>query len=545
MKIKYLLYLVLIISISSCTDKFEDFNTDKKNPASVAGEALISNAQKNLVDQMSTPNVNRNITEIWAQYWNETTYTDEANYDIVERGQSEQIFRYLYRDVLMDLAEGSRLISEEEPFDADAAIVKENKLQIIEILNVFVFQRLVDIFGAVPYSAALDIGNVYPVYEMGDDIYSDLISRLDAAVAALDPSYGSYGSADLIYNGDVDSWIRFANSEKLKIGIHLADVNSTLAQSTIEDAVDAGVFTSASDEALFMYQSGAPNYNQIHAELIVTGRKDFVSTNTIIDIMAGVNDPRLDDYFDPTSIQPLPFPRDENTGTKLDIVYEAGENTILFYPLGGGEYNEVFMEGPFTIPASDSASGIMTWLGGTYGDASQFSRHTQVSTNITEATFPGLVMTYSEVLFYLAEAAARGYDVGMSAEEAYNAGITESILWWGGTQQEVDSYLAYPAVAYTTAEGDWRRKIAYQSWTASYINGLLGYTTWRRLDYPVLNITPTNEEIQEVTDIPVRFTFPVNEQSLNEDNYAVASEAIGGDDLLTKIFWDLYDANAN
>ncbi|MCK5691536.1 MAG: hypothetical protein KAI08_01775, partial [Bacteroidales bacterium] len=113
---KYLLYLVLIISISSCTDKFEDFNTDKKNPASVAGEALFSNAQKNLVDQMSTPNVNRNITEIWAQYWNETTYTDEANYDIVERGQSEQIFRYLYRDVLMDLAEANKLISDAEPF---------------------------------------------------------------------------------------------------------------------------------------------------------------------------------------------------------------------------------------------------------------------------------------------------------------------------------------------------------------------------------------------------------------------------------------------
>jgi len=544
MKIKYLLYLVLIISISSCTDKFEDFNTDKKNPASVAGEALFSNAQKNLVDQMSTPNVNRNITELWAQYWNETTYTDETNYDIVERGQSEMIFRYLYRDVLMDLAEASKVISDVEPFDSDAAVVKANKLHIIEILNVFVYQRLVDIFGAVPYSEALDIGNVYPEYEMGDAIYSDLITRLDAALAGLDPSYGSYGSTDLIYNGDVDSWIRFANSEKLKIGIHLSDVNSTLAQSTIEDAVDDGVLTSVSDEALFMYQSGAPNYNRIHAELIVTGRKDFVSTNTIIDIMAGVNDPRLDNYFDPASIQPFPFPRDDN-GTKTDVVYEAGENTILFYPLGGGEYDEVFMEGPFTVLAADSAAGIKTWLGGTYGAASQFSQHTQVNTNITEATFPGLIMTYSEVLFYLAEAAARGYDVGMTAEEAYNAGITESILWWGGTQQDADGYLAYPDVAYTTAKGDWKQKIAYQSWIASYINGLLGYTTWRRLDYPVLNITPTNEEIQEVTDIPVRFTFPVNEQSLNAANYAAASEAIGGDDLLTKIFWDLYDANAN
>ena len=59
----------------------------------------------------------------------------------------------------------------------------------------------------------------------------------------------------------------------------------------------------------------------------------------------------------------------------------------------------------------------------------------------------------------------------------------------------------------------------------------------------MLNITPTNEEIVEVTDIPVRFTFPVNEQSLNADNYYAASEAIGGDELLTKIFWDLFDAN--
>lgn len=543
MKIKYVLYLVLIVFISSCTENFEDFNTDKKNPASVAGEALFSNALKNLADQMSTPNVNRNIMELWAQYWNETTYTDETNYDIVERGQSEQIFRYLYRDVLKDLAEATKLIGEAEPLNSDEAVEKANKLEIIEIVNVFVYQRLVDIFGAVPYSEALDIGNVYPEYELGEDIYPDLLARLDAAMSALDASHGSFGSADLIYGGDVDAWIRFANSEKLKMGIHLGDVNDALARSTVESAVEAGVFTSSADEALFAYQTGAPNYNQIHAQLIVSGRKDFVSANTIIDIMAGVNDPRLDDYFDPTSIQPLPFPRDENTGAQQDVVWEEGENTILFYPLGGGEFDERFIEGPYTVPAADSAVGIQTWLGGTYGAASQFAKHTQVNPDITEPTFPGLIMTYSEVLFYLAEAAARGYDVGMAEEEAYNAGITESILWWGGTQEDADSYLASPDVAYATAEGDWRRKIAYQSWIASYINGCLGYTTWRRLDYPVLNITPTNEEIVEVTDIPVRFTFPVNEQSLNADNYYAASEAIGGDELLTKIFWDLYDAN--
>ena len=81
---KICIYLILIVFVSSCTENFEDFNTDKKNPADGAGEALFTNALKNLADQMNNPDVNRNILEIWAQYWNETTYTDEANYDIVE-----------------------------------------------------------------------------------------------------------------------------------------------------------------------------------------------------------------------------------------------------------------------------------------------------------------------------------------------------------------------------------------------------------------------------------------------------------------------------
>ncbi|MCK4750345.1 MAG: SusD/RagB family nutrient-binding outer membrane lipoprotein, partial [Bacteroidales bacterium] len=176
---KNIVYLLLILLISSCTKNFEDFNTDKKNPAAVAGEALYSNALKNMADQMSTPNVNRNIFELWGQYWNETTYTDETNYDIVERGQSEQIFRYFYRDVLKDLDESAKLISEVEPFNSEAAIVQANKLHIIEILKVFVYQRMVDIFGAVPYFEALNIGNVYPEYDMGAVIYDDLLVRLD------------------------------------------------------------------------------------------------------------------------------------------------------------------------------------------------------------------------------------------------------------------------------------------------------------------------------------------------------------------------------
>lgn len=542
MKIRYVIYLVLIVFISSCTENFEDFNTDKKNPATAPGEGLFTNALKELADQLNKPDVNFNIWELWCQYWNETTYTDETNYDISQRDQPEGIFRVGYRRILKDLDEASRIISEGATANQDEEIMKANKLHIIEIINVFTYQYLVDVFGAVPYSEALNIGNVYPAYETGDVIYADLLLRLDAAIAGLDESVGSFGSEDLIYHGNVTLWKKFANSLKVKIGINLTDVNASQAQSTIESAVTGGVFTSSADEALFPYQTSAPNYNPIHSNLVASGRNDYVATNTIIDIMVNRNDPRLDDYFNINTIRPLPFPRDPVTNTRTDAVFEEGENKILFYPQPGGSYDQVFMEGPFTVPAADTSAGIMVWIGGTYGVGSPWATHAQVADPILQPTFPGLILTYSEVLFYLAEAAERGYSVGGTGEEFYNAGITESILWWGGSQDDVDAYLAYPDVAYQTAAGDWKQKIAYQSWIASYLNGFLGYTTWRRLDYPVLNITPSNEDIVDQTDIPVRFTFPINEQTLNNANYVSASQAIGGDELTTKIFWDLYDA---
>jgi hypothetical protein len=69
---------------------------------------------------------------------------------------------------------------------------------------------------------------------------------------------------------------------------------------------------------------------------------------------------------------------------------------------------------------------------------------------------------------------------------------------------------------------------------------MLGYTTWRRLDYPVFNVAPTLETTQ---DIPTRFTYPIEEQTLNADNYKSASSAIGGDEMTTKLFWDMHPAN--
>ncbi|OQX79664.1 MAG: hypothetical protein B6D61_03150 [Bacteroidetes bacterium 4484_249] len=483
MKKIYLIFVVLAALAVSCTKNFEDMNTDKKHPTEVPGVTLFSNAQVALADQIASTNVNINVWKLFAQYWTETTYIDEANYDIINRTIPDNAFRIFYRDILVDFKEASRLISEEEAVTEEDQIVKNNKLLIIQLLNAYSYQRLVDMFGNVPYTEALDIETtITPKYDDAASIYADLINKIDAAIDGLDESQGSFGSADLYYGGDVSAWKKFAYSLKLKIAIHLADVNSATAQGYAEDAAP-NVFTSSDDDCQLVYLGATPNTNPLYEDLVLSGRKDFVPANTIVDIMNSLNDPRRDDYFD-------------------------------------------------TIP------GQPEYTGGIYGYSNSYSNFSHISEKIQVPEFPVKLISYTEVEFYLAEAAARGWNVGGDAESHYNAGITNSILEWGGTEDDATDYLAQPEVAYTTATGDWKEIIATQSWIASYTRGFLGWTTWRRLDAPVMNIPESPES--DDGQVPKRFTYPVNEQTLNAENYYQAAQAVGGDLMSTKLFWDIY-----
>lgn len=485
MKNKYLLFIIITTLLAACTDNFDDMNIDKKRPAVVPGDAVFTSGQKNLVDQMSTPNVNLNIFRIVAQYWTETTYTDEANYDLVNRTIPDFTFRGYYRDALKDLDEAAKLITEEETLTDDQAKNKKNRLAIIELMTCYAYQNLVDIFGNVPYTEALDLGQVTPAYDDQWVIYQDLISRVNAAIGSLDASSGSFGGQDLIYGGDVAAWIMFGKSLQLKLGISIADHDNTAAQSAVETAV-AGIFASNADNALLSYMSAPPNSNPVHDELVLTGRKDFVGANTTIDIMNDLADPRLAAYY-----------------TQVDTSTETGVVKLAY-------------------------------VGGVYGASSSYSLHSHVNPSITEATFPGIVLTYDELLFYIAEAAERGYAVGMTAEEAYNAAITASFDFWGVA--DVAAYLAKPEVAYTTAPGTWRQKIAKQAYLAFYTRGLEAWTEWRRLDYPVFAMPPN-----PFTDtIPKRYIYPINEQTLNPDNYKSAAAAMGGDKVDNRVFWDKF-----
>jgi hypothetical protein len=473
---KKLIILTLLLPtlvFMSCKKDLSSLNVNPKAPSTVTAESLFTNAQHNLADILSSSNVNLNIFRLVVQYWQETTYTDESNYDINTRNIPQGMWNTLYRDVLQDFEVSKQIISE-----GGSGTMQTNQIAQADIMQVVTYYYLVTTYGDIPYSQALDIeATTAPGYDKQQDVYNALLTRLDADIAALNTSADGFGGADIIYGGDIDSWILFANSFKLKMGILLADVDNAKAKSVVESAVNAGVFSSNADNALFSYLGAPPNTNPIWVDLVQSGRKDFVGNNTIIDKMKALSDPRL----------PLYFTTDFNG----------------------------------------------TYSGGDPGASSNYATLSKPNDKITAPDFPGQILMYDEIEFILAEAVERGYNVGGTAMEHYNNAITASILYWGGSSTMATTYLAMPSVAYATATGDWRQKIGTQKWIALYNRGWDAWIEVRRLDYPAL-IAPASA----VSDFPVRITYPVNEQNLNTANYNTAASSIGGDMVTTKLFWD-------
>jgi len=474
---KIFLILTAAVMAVSCSDNLEDLNQNIKDPTAVSGESLFAAAQKQLADQIVTPNVNLNNLRLFTQQLQETTYTDESNYDQITRAIPDNHWRELYRDVLKDLDESARVLNETENPLTDA--LKPNKLAIVEVLTVYAFSNLVETYGNIPYSEALDIDNLLPAYDDGKAVYVDLIARLDAAISSMNTGVGSFsGTEDMMYSGDVAKWKKFANSLKLRMGIMLADVDASVAKTTVESAVTSGVFTSNADNGSYMYSPSAPNNNPMNDNLVLSGRNDYVAAKTIIDLMNGLDDPRRAAYF-----------------TQID-----------------GEY-----------------------IGGVVGDISAYANHSHVADRLVDPAEPGVLLSYTEVGFLLAEAAERGFAVGGDAATHYNAAITASFDYWDVAG--VSDYLAKPEVDYATAvaASSWKQVIGTQAYLGLYNRTFANYLSVRRLDYPILT-KPTGN----VSGFPVRYLYPVGEQTLNEDNYNAASSAIGGDAPETQLFWDKF-----
>ncbi|MEO8533267.1 MAG: SusD/RagB family nutrient-binding outer membrane lipoprotein, partial [Flavobacterium sp.] len=483
MKMKKIIAILTIgLSMTACVN--EDVNTDPNSAYTTVPGSLINYAEKELSDYVNTPSVNENNFRLTMQYWQESTYVNESNYDFTNRNVSNQIFSDNYVNVINNLGKAKEIISAYSPTASEAVgwpKNKKNQLAIIDILQVYTFQNLVDTFGNIPYSQAANLA-VYPlpVYDDAATIYQDLIARINIDIANLDATatgFSSFTNGDKYYAGNISKWSVFANSLKLKLGIAIADANPALAQTTALDAIATGVMTSPAANAQFQYLSASPNYNPLYENLVASGRDDFFAAKTLVDFMNTTTDPRIDNYFK---------------------------------PVAGGAY-----------------------VGQVVGQGGEFADFSHIGTFSSTSTTPGIILNYTEVAFYIAEANAR-WNAGAAAT-AYNTAVTASIVEWGGTAAEATTYLA--AHPYNAA--NWQKSIGEQAWVAMFNQALTSWNFWRRLDFPVLT-APASAITNAGGKVPVRMAYPVLEQQANATNWKAASTAIGGDLLTTKLFWDKF-----
>lgn len=419
--------LAVLFTAVSCTKDLTDLNNDSKKPAGVSQGALFASAQKELVDAVTSTNVNLNIFRLIVQHWQETTYLDESRYDLNTRSIPDNFWDAIYTDVVKDLEESRGVVN------ADGTIsdgVKKNQIAQIEIMSVYAFSVGVNTFGDIPYKKAMDIENIFPAYDGAQAIYDDLIVRLDAAIAALDAGSGSFDHSDLIYRGDIAKWKKFANSLKMRLGMILADVSPAAAKKIVEEAAP-GAFGSNDDNATFPYSTVPPNTNPLWEDLVQSQRQDFVGANTLIDFMNAKNDPR---------------------------------RAIFFTQRNG------------------------TYIGGNPGSSSPFSNFSGPGTLLTKKDLVGLLIDYAEVEFMRAEALERQFAVGGTPKSHYDNAIKASFQYWGLATTDADTYLARPDVAYATATGTYKQKIGEQKWVALYNRGYDAWVEWRRLDFPKLKV---------------------------------------------------------
>ncbi|MDD7886429.1 SusD/RagB family nutrient-binding outer membrane lipoprotein [Flavivirga sp. 57AJ16] len=473
-KILLISVISLVFVLSSCKtdEQYENLNRDPKNPTQVSADFLFNSATKSLIDQMTQINVNRNSFRFFAQYSTTTTYTEEPNFDLVTRTIPGYHWSEMYRDVLLDLLTSKEITLADLELTASE---QDARVAQAEVLMIYTFQQMVDTWGDIPYSEALSDVTL-PKYDDAATIYQDLITRLDAAIPDLSGS--GYSSSDRLYGGDSNAWIKFANSLKIRLGIRLTDVPAlqSLAQSTVESGYSAGAFTSNADNATIPYEGSTPNTNPVWVDIVQSGRSDHIPANTIVNLMNTLDDPRRAQYFDDN--------------------------------LGPGIY-----------------------VGGNFGTVASFSVHSHYGDAIYSPTNPASLIDFAEVSFYLAEAAELGYSVGGTAAQHYDNGIAASFDSWGSS--DLASYMANPDVAYDTAPGTWKEKIGTQFWIAMYNRGFEGFTVWRKLDAPTLQLP-----VDTGNPLPYRYTYPIDEQNLNVTNWEAASTAIGGDSQQTKLFWD-------
>ncbi|KAA9338309.1 SusD/RagB family nutrient-binding outer membrane lipoprotein [Hymenobacter busanensis] len=481
--------LPLVLGLASCDKGFEGLNKNPNNPETANPAYVLTNAERQNIFRLFDVPAAQDGSQLIVQHWAKVQYTNEDRYSF-RPASYQSIWDGFYSQGLQDFND----------------IIRQGKAQnnpnyqaVGMIMRTYFFSVLTDIYGDIPYSEAGRLADniITPKYDKQEDIYTGMIAELKTASALINTS-GADISGDEIYFGDMAAWKKFANSLRLRLAMRIADANSTLSQSAAAEALAAGVFTSNADNAQFNFLPASPNNNPVNENRKT--RDDHRVSRTLVQRLLKLNDPRIAVYANHPECGDASAPYGDSTNT-----YRGVRNGLT----------------------NAQATGL-----------GPFCATSKVGDYFTAGDAPGVLMTYAEVLFFKAEALARGtYGITGDATTEYKNAITASMEQYGISAADIATYLAQPAVNVTVTGTNFKQAIGEQKWIALFGQGNEAWSEYRRLDYPVLPL-PRNPVAAAGGKIPVRFPYPANEQSVNQASYAAAVARQGADGLTTKLWWD-------
>lgn len=513
----------------SCDNDFEEINTDPDRPEAAPTYTIFNTATKRLMDETRDGWVSGRMVLPWMQYSAQRNYVDEDKYQY-RPTTGDQAWNNIYRA----LANYKEIITfcEDPELGLQMAAYGDlnNQIGVARIMMAYAFLDLTNYFGDVPYWSVSERDNPdfqalqidtypQPKYVSQETIFKNLLVELDQAVNQL--TSGSVFvepggvSGDKIYEGDVELWKKFGNSLRLRIANMVKHKIPAEANAAIANALSSGVFTSNQDNAALHYMNTATGGSPFWAEFFVGGRNDFFVNNQLINLLQGETgnfgvDPRLQKYA-------APF------GTSRNDV-------------GAGAYEDSndpndYQGMPYALPADRmTANNALAKL-------SPFSKH------VLTATFPEVLMEYSEVEFILSE--LNGW-----AQSHYENGVIASMEKWGVDPDQITTFVSnLPAAD--------QENVITQKYVAMYMQPQVSWADYRRTGFPTspilllpgdtgyeLDGTPYvfTPHVSGMSDMPYRISYPVAEQSVNNANWNAAATQYTGDSqsidaINAKLWW--------
>jgi hypothetical protein len=436
-------------------------------------------------------------------------------------------FEFIYGDQLKNIAE---ILKETGPggYDEGGKTTMRNASR---ILRAFLFHRLTDYYGNVPYfeaNNATDLvnGTKFPKYDKQSVIYAELLKELDEASAAIAPPdpLDNFDDADIIYHGDIEQWKKWGYSLMLRLAMRVSNVAPDLANTYVAKAIAGGVFESNDDNAIVpmaLTPSLWTNQNGISRAFIPGdgGQPSYLS-KTLIDFLKG------DDANVTTDDDPRLMIISGGIGNWTATSWEPVDTDPLD------------QKGP---PNGLDGSQLNEYEGKEVSSASQLAtEYSRINVKMMDRDEPYMLMNYGEVELLLAEAAERniGGLAPAAAQAHYDEGVTASMHMYtlydeslDVSDSEVATYLATYPYAGTTDEK--LEMIGEQLWVNHFLNWWEAWSDYRRTGYP--NLVPVDYPGNDTGGvIPQRLRYPTGEVAGNPN---FNDGATLPDTYTTKVWW--------